>query len=140
MQKSAGRPCARLCHQTSTSELTTPQLAFLHGRLDHGREGVGLKRRAADERPVDILLRKEACHVVRLGRAAIQHAYAVCGRLPEDLGQRRPDGAADLLGVIGRRGLTGADGPDGLVGDQRRFVISETETLCFFRDGSTLFF
>ena len=83
----------------------------------YGREGVGLKRRAADERPVDVLLRKEACHVVRLGRAAIQHAYAVCGRLPEDLGQRRPDGAADLLGVIGRRGLTGADGPDGLVDD-----------------------
>ena len=89
----------------------------LHGSLHHGGEGVGLEGGAADEGTIDVLLLEEAGDVLGLGRAAVEDADAIGGLLAKDLGQGLADGAADLLGVIGRGSLAGTDGPDGLVGD-----------------------
>src|SRR3954468_919524 len=74
-------------------------------------------RGTTDEGAVDVLLRHDRRDVAGLDAAAVEHAYAV-GDVPAvELGEQRPDGRADLLRVGGRRHLAGADGPDGLVGD-----------------------
>ena len=84
--------------------------ALLPRLLDHGREAIGLERGAAHERAVDVFLLQEAGDVLGLGGATVEHADAVGDLLAEDLDQGGADGAADLLGVIGRGGLAGADG------------------------------
>ena len=104
---------ASACHYLARSAC----FLKLHGSLHHGGEGVGLEGGTADEGTVDVLLLEEAGDVLGLGRAAVEDADAIGGLLAKDLGQGLADGAADLLGVIGRGGLAGADGPDGLVGD-----------------------
>ncbi|MDF2493007.1 MAG: hypothetical protein K0Q58_1585 [Microbacterium sp.] len=73
--------------------------------------------RPADEGAVDVGLAQEARDVARLHRTAVQDAGAGCRIRTELLGDDLTELRADLLGLIGRRGLARADGPDRLVRD-----------------------
>src|SRR5829696_7688122 len=86
---------------------------------DRGELG-RVDRRTADEGAVDVLLAHDRRDVARLHAAAVEHAYAVGHVTAVELGKQRADGRADLLRVLGGRDLTGADGPDRLVGDDDR--------------------
>ena len=83
---------------------------------DRGELG-GVDRRPADERAVDVRLGHDRRDVAGLHRAAVEHAHAVGQVAGVELGQLGADRGADLLRVLGRRDLAGADGPDRLVGD-----------------------
>src|SRR5660398_61437 len=50
-------------------------------------------------------------------RQAVEHADGVGQLARVQLGQAVADRTADLLGVLRRCDLAGADGPDGLIGD-----------------------
>src|SRR4029077_11227715 len=75
------------------------------GRLAYRLERVDVEGRPTDERAVDIGLREQRPRVVRL------HGAAVENRRIDD----RLDEGVRLLRGLGRRGVSGADRPDGLV-------------------------
>ena len=81
------------------------------------RELDGVDRRPADEGAVDVLLGHDRRDVAGLHRTAVEHADAVRHVAAVELGELGADRRADLLRVLGRGDLTGADGPDRLVGD-----------------------
>ena len=83
--------------------------------LAYGAEGVDVERCAADERSVDVGLREQACGVVRLDRAAVQHRHV----------EERLDEGVRVLGHLRRRAQAGADRPDGLVRDDEALVLRE---------------
>jgi hypothetical protein len=56
-------------------------------------------------------------HVVGLDAAAIKNADGVGGFLAELLAHLGADGAVGVGGDLGCRGLAGADGPHGLIGN-----------------------
>ena len=85
--------------------------------VGHLREGVGLEGGTADEGAVDVRLGHELLDVAGLGGAAVEDAGGVRGGVAVVGAEGLADRAADLLGVLGGGGLAGADGPDGLVGD-----------------------
>ena len=72
---------------------------------DHRGEVGSLERSAAHEGAVNVGLGDELGDVAGLGGAAVQHADAVGQLGAEELLERLADGAADLLGVVGRGGL-----------------------------------
>jgi aminoglycoside phosphotransferase family enzyme len=84
--------------------------------LDDAGEVVGIEARAADEGAVDVGLGHQLGGVARLHRPAVldAHRAAASRRRPRHRGAHV---GAHGLGVVGRGGLAGADGPDGLVGD-----------------------
>ena len=84
---------------------------------DDARELVDVEARAADEGAVDVRLAHERRDVRRLHRAAVEDARRRRPHPPEQLGDERAKRRADLLGLLGRRRLAGADRPDRLVGD-----------------------
>src|SRR5512133_3206690 len=71
---------------------------------------------AADERAVDVGLIEEALGVVGLDAAAVEDARLL-RELFRGLGEDAADHGVDGLRVRGRGHEAGADGPDGLVGD-----------------------
>src|SRR4051794_19521055 len=75
----------------------------------------GVEASAADEGPVDVGLGHDPDDVARLDRSAVQDAGLVGEVTAVQLGQPRPDGGTDLLRVLGRRDLAGADRPHRLV-------------------------
>ena len=83
----------------------------------HGGEGVRLEGGSPDQRAVDVGLGHELLDVGGLGGTAVEDTGGV-GRGVAVVGtQGLTDRPAHLLGVLGGGGLAGADGPDGLVGD-----------------------
>src|SRR6478735_9348661 len=88
------------------------------GRLQVGTEPAdrgeldGVDRRPADEGAVDVLLGHDRRDVAGLHRAAVEHPDAVGHVAAVELGELGADRRADLLGVLGRGDLTGADRPD----------------------------
>ena len=58
----------------------------------------------------------EALDVARVHGAAVQHAHLLGDLRAVQVGERRADGGADGLGLLGRGRAPRADGPDGLVG------------------------
>src|SRR3954469_15789492 len=77
-------------------------------------ELVGLEARATHESTVDVRLRHDRGDVGRLHGAAVQDPDRV-GGVAVQLADLGPDAGADLLGVLRRRDLAGADRPDRLV-------------------------
>src|SRR5690606_25484753 len=100
-----GRACGRL--ETDLVRLVT----------DDRGELLGVEARAADERAVDVGLRHDRGDVAGLHRAPVEHAHAVGDARVVEPAELLADRPADLLRVVGRGDLTGADRPDGLVGD-----------------------
>ena len=84
------------------------------GDLD---EVVGLEGGAADEAAVDVGLGEELLGVGGLAGAAVEDRGVVGDGLAEQAGEDVADVGVDLFGLGRSGGLAGADGPDGLVGD-----------------------
>ena len=96
---------------------------------DHRGEVGSLERSAAHEGAVNVGLGDELGNVAGLSGATVQDTDAVGELLTEHLLEGLTDSAADLLSVLGGSGLAGADGPDGLVGDNDLLGASDLETL-----------
>ena len=95
---------------------------------DHRSEVGSLERSAAHKGAVNVGLGDELGNVAGLGRATIENADAVSELLAEHLLEGLTDSAADLLSVLGGSGLAGADGPDGLVGDNDLLGAGDLKT------------
>ena len=96
------------------------------GDLD---EVVRLERGAADEAAVDVGLGEELLRVGRLAGAAVEDRGVVRDGLVEEAGEDFADVGVDLLGLGRRGGLAGADGPDGLIGDDDLLHVLGGEVL-----------
>ena len=90
---------------------------LLIGRVDDGQEVVGLQGRAADEAAVDVGLGQQLRRVLGVHGAAVLDGDGPGHPGAELLADDGADVGADLAGLFGGGGLAGADGPDGLIGD-----------------------
>ena len=86
-------------------------------RVDDRLEGSGLERSAADEAAVDVELREQAGSVFSVHRAAVLDGDRAGSAGAEERTDGVADEGADFAGLFNGRGLAGADGPDGFVGD-----------------------
>ena len=77
----------------------------------------GLETGTTDQEAIDILLLAKLLAVLLADAAAVQDAGVVGDLLADLLGEPLADVGVDLLGLLGGGDLAGADGPDGLVGD-----------------------
>src|SRR3954449_141582 len=89
----------------------------LFRRVHNGQKAVGLQRGAADQAAVDVGLGEEALGVLGLHAAAVLDSDAVGEVLVPHFGKGLADEGVDFLGLGVGGGAAGADGPDGLVGD-----------------------
>src|SRR5688500_2189020 len=80
-------------------------------------EAARIEAGAADEGAVDIRLGHKRAGVVRLHAAAVLDPNLVGGGFIGNLTEHPADKRMRFLGLLGRRGLAGADGPDRLVSD-----------------------
>ena len=87
------------------------------GGGDDGGEVGGLEAGAADEAAVNVGAGEQVGGVVGLHGAAVLDADGVGGGLTGTLGDGLADDAADAVGLVGGADFAGADGPDGLVGE-----------------------
>ena len=88
------------------------------GRFDNMEKGARVETRAADQKAVNIVLFHEFGGVFRLHTAAVKDAEV--GSLgPEQVGEDGADFVMDLVGLFRGGHLAGANGPDGLVGDDQ---------------------
>src|SRR5689334_4950501 len=111
-----GRVGARENFGTHRSDAITQRCELLTQTADPD-ELFGVETRPADQRAVDVGLLHDAGHVAVLDRAAVDDADPVGRAAGVLLGQPRPDRPDDLLGVLRRGRLAGADRPHRLVGD-----------------------
>src|SRR5690606_37417807 len=86
------------------------------------------QRRASDQGAIDVLASEQARGFVGLDVAAVEDA-GLLGELGGLRGEAGADHGVDLLRLLGAGDLAGADGPDGLVGDDAlaRLVGEESE-------------
>ena len=88
------------------------------GRFDNMEKGARVETRAADQKAVNIVLFHEFGGVFRLHTAAVKDAEV--GSLgPEQVGEDGADFVMDLVGLFRGGHPAGANGPDGLVGDDQ---------------------
>src|ERR1035441_7527105 len=90
-----------------------PSMLILHDRA----EGLGIERRSTDQRAVDAFGGHQRVGVVGLYGAAVEDAELAGELLAEGLRNFAADDGVGVGGDFGRRGFSGADGPDGLVGN-----------------------
>ena len=84
---------------------------------DDAAERRGVEGGAADERAVDVGLRHERVDVVGLHAATVQDPDGVGTRLAGEVAEEPTDRGVHFLGLLGGGGLSGADGPHGLIGE-----------------------
>lgn len=94
----------------------TQQCPLCLGAVDDVDKG-RLQASTADEEAVNVGLLAELHAVLLADAAAVQDAGLVGGLGVDLLLEPLADGGVDLLGLLGGGDLAGADGPDGLVGD-----------------------
>src|SRR5215469_2593344 len=87
------------------------------GVVDNLGEGFGHEAGTADERAVDVRLSHEIADVFRLDGPTIEDARGFCGLFAAGVGELVADDAVGFFRDIRRCRGAGADGPDGLVGD-----------------------
>ena len=85
--------------------------------FDDGGEATRVEARAADERTVNVGLGKELLGVLGLDAAAVLDADTFGRGGREELAQVLADELMRFLGLGGRGSLAGANGPNGLVGE-----------------------
>lgn len=88
--------------------------------LESGVDNVdklGLEGSTADKETVNVGLVLERSSVLAVGRATVDDADGLSGLLAKLGGQEGADLLVDTLGVVGGGSKTGANGPDGLVGN-----------------------
>lgn len=76
-----------------------------------------LKGGTTDEETVNVLLLGELVAVLLADTATVDDSGVVRSSLADLLGKVLADGGVDLLGLLSAGDLAGADGPDGLVGN-----------------------
>src|ERR1044072_3076737 len=91
--------------------------------VDDSQEFARVKAGAADEEAVDVGLRDELRRVVGLDRAAVEEAQRGGEGGRAEGGEALAQEGVRLLRLPGRGDLTGADGPDRLVGDDPRVAV-----------------
>lgn len=77
----------------------------------------GLQRGTANEETVNVLLLGELVAVLLAHTATVDDSGVVRSGLADLLGEVLADGGVNLLGLLSAGDLAGADGPDGLVGN-----------------------
>src|SRR5216683_7866721 len=87
------------------------------GVLDDVGEGLGVEAGAADESAVDVFETAKGFGVVGLDGAAVEDADGGGEGGRERFGDLGADEFVCLSGDLWRGGAAGADGPDGLVGE-----------------------
>jgi hypothetical protein len=92
--------------------------AGLRGVLQDVGEGVRVEAGTTDEGAVDLGLGHEGGDVVGLDAAAVEDADVGGGVLAEALGDGAADDAVRVGDLFGTGDAAGANGPDGLVGDE----------------------
>src|SRR5699024_10208169 len=106
-----------IVYKSSVSSLSVLLGSALGGRVDdHGEVG-RLQGSAADQAAVHVLLAYQLVAVLGVHAAAVLDGGGLGHGLAVQLADHLADLGADLLGLVCGRGLAGADGPDGLVGD-----------------------
>ena len=85
--------------------------------VDDTLEVSALQRSTADEATVDIGLGKEFRSIAGLAGATVEDGSVIGYSLTVLLSDDAADIGMDFLSLLGSGGLTGTDGPDGLVGD-----------------------
>jgi hypothetical protein len=76
-----------------------------------------LERGTTNEETVNVGLAAEVAAVLLVDAAAVQDAGSVSNAVADVLLEPLADGLVDLLGLLGGGNLAGANGPDGLVGN-----------------------
>src|SRR5689334_4438254 len=109
---------SRVTVENPTSRIGQSEQGHVVEPADPG-ELVHLEARTAHQAAVDIIAVHDPRDVRGLHRTAVEDAYAVGRCVPVDVTDPLADGGADLLRVVGRGDLAGADGPDGFVGDDK---------------------
>jgi hypothetical protein len=100
----------------------TPYQSFLYTRflrrlgVDNVNKG-GLQAGTANEETVNVLLLGELVAVLLADTATVDDSGVVRSGLADLLGEVFADGGVHLLGLLGAGDLAGANGPDGLVGN-----------------------
>ena len=87
------------------------------GVADDVGEGVGIEGGAADEGAVNLRLAHEFGDVFGLDRSAVEDAGVIRDFCAEAFLEVIANDGVGVVGDLGRGGGAGADGPDGLVGD-----------------------
>ncbi len=96
--------------------------------LDDFGEGLGVEAGSADEGAVDFRLVEQGDGVVGLDAASVEDADAVGYVAAQAAGDLAADEQVGFGCHLGRGGLAGADGPDGLVGDDDIFRVFRSDT------------
>jgi hypothetical protein len=100
----------------------TPYQSFLYTRflrrlgVDNVNKG-GLQAGTANEETVNVLLLGELVAVLLADTATVDDSGVVRSGLADLLGEVLTDGGVDLLSLLSAGDLAGANGPDGLVGN-----------------------
>ena len=95
----------------------TAQGLALGGNVDDDSKVRSLQGSTADEAAVHILLAQQLLAVLGVHAAAVLDGGSLGHSFAVDLADDLADLSADFLSLVGSSGLAGADGPDGLVGD-----------------------
>lgn len=97
---------------------TVRRVSIRSGRCRTGARRTGrLQAGTADEEAVDVGLLGQLAAVLLVDAAAVEDAGLVGDLLGDVVLEPGADGEVDLLGLVGGGDLSGADGPDGFVGD-----------------------
>src|SRR5438105_1613881 len=104
---------------TYRSRFTRRTIAKGSSVLDDERELLGVERRTAHERAVDLRVGHEVADVPGLHAPAVLHADGVGDLLRIQVGERPADQPDDLSGVAGLSVPPGPDGPDRVVRDHQ---------------------
>ena len=91
--------------------------SILVGGVDDLQEFVRVQGSAADQAAVHVLLGQQGLGVGFIHGAAVLDGGGAGDAGPVELAQDAADGPADLPGLLRGGGVAGADGPDGLIGD-----------------------
>ena len=102
---------------------------FLIGRVDDVHELLGFQSSTADEAAVDIGLGQQLSSVLGVHAAAILNGDAAGHAGTVQATDGSTDVGADLAGLLSSGGLAGADGPDGLIGDDAAAQFLSRDTV-----------
>jgi hypothetical protein len=111
---------------TILSAIPTPAVTSLLVGVDNVNK-LGLQASAANQEAVNILLLGEVLAVLAIDTATVQDAGLLRNLLADVGAQPLADGLVDLLGLLDGGDLAGADGPDGLVGNNNALPVGRGE-------------
>ena len=118
-----------ICTVTAATSIWTSVRLLLSSGGDDACEIGSLESRTTDKTAVDILLGEELSSIARLHGATILDTDRLSRLGADELCERLADKGMDLLSLIGRGGLAGADRPHRLVRNHELVAISGGDIL-----------